>query len=153
MELETWQAPPGDRIPNNPHFPVLLYHGVDAAADGPDAARALFAEHGWGGSWVAGVFDFHHFHSTSHEALAVVPGLPHREPRLRRLHPAVGPRSDVGALLPVGSRAPTRLRLVRRCHGRHHADRVRARRSWSAATAFTSASGANTSSSASLSTS
>jgi len=39
-----------------------------------DAARELFARHGWGGSWVDGVFGFHHFHSTSHEALAVVAG-------------------------------------------------------------------------------
>jgi uncharacterized protein YjlB len=72
MRLETWHAPPGDRIPNNPRFPVLIYHGVDAA--GTDAARELFAQHGWGGSWVDGVFGFHHFHSTSHEALAVVAG-------------------------------------------------------------------------------
>ena len=70
---ETWQAPPGDAIPNNPRFPVLVYRGVEAVTDA-DAARALFAEHGWGGSWVAGVFDFHHFHSTSHEALACVAG-------------------------------------------------------------------------------
>jgi uncharacterized protein YjlB len=74
VELETWQAPPGDRIPNHPAFPVLVYRGVDAIARGADTARALFAEHGWGGSWVDGVFDFHHFHSTSHEALAVVAG-------------------------------------------------------------------------------
>jgi uncharacterized protein YjlB len=74
MELETWQAPPGDRIPNHPLFPVLVYHGVDAAAAGADAARAKFGDHGWGGSWVDGVFSFHHFHSTSHEALAVVAG-------------------------------------------------------------------------------
>jgi uncharacterized protein YjlB len=67
MELETWHAPPGDAIPNHPRFPVLIYHGVEDA-------RALFAEHGWGGSWVNGIFDFHHFHSTSHEALAVVSG-------------------------------------------------------------------------------
>ena len=72
MQLETWQAPPGDVIPNHPRFPVLIYHGVGIAD--ADAARALFAEHGWGGSWVNGVFDFHHFHSTSHEALAVVSG-------------------------------------------------------------------------------
>jgi uncharacterized protein YjlB len=71
MQLETWQAPPGDRIPNNPHFPVVIYHDVDAAAVGAEAARQLFAQHGWGGSWVNGVFEFHHFHSTSHEALAV----------------------------------------------------------------------------------
>jgi uncharacterized protein YjlB len=72
MELETWFAPPGDRIPNHPRFPVLAYRGVDLAD--PGAARALFAAHGWGGSWVDGVFDFHHFHSTSHEVLAVVAG-------------------------------------------------------------------------------
>jgi uncharacterized protein YjlB len=51
---------------------VLLYHGVGVASG--DAARTMFAEHGWGGSWVDGIFDFHHFHSTSHEALAVVAG-------------------------------------------------------------------------------
>ena len=74
MQLEAWHAPPGDRIPNNPRFPVLIYHGVEAAAEGADAARRLFARHGWGGAWVDGVFGFHHFHSTSHEALAVVAG-------------------------------------------------------------------------------
>jgi uncharacterized protein YjlB len=67
VELVTWQAPPGDVIPNHPRFPVLLYHGVTDA-------RALLAGHGWGGSWVNGVFDFHHFHSTSHEVLAVIAG-------------------------------------------------------------------------------
>ena len=74
MQLETWQAPPGDRIPNNPRFPVLVYHGVDDAAAGADSARELLAHHSWGGSWVDSVFPFHHFHSTSHEALAVVSG-------------------------------------------------------------------------------
>ncbi len=74
MRLDTWSAPPGDRIPNHPAFPVLIDHAVDGAAAGPDAARELFAANGWGGSWVDGVFDFHHFHSTSHEALAVVAG-------------------------------------------------------------------------------
>ena len=70
MELETWHAPPGDVIPNHPRFPVLIYRGVKI--DDAQAARELFASHGWGGSWVDGIFDFHHFHSTSHETLAVV---------------------------------------------------------------------------------
>src|SRR5918911_495101 len=74
MELETWSAPPGDKIPNNPRFSVLLYRGVEAARAGADSCRALFAQHGWRGSWVDGVFDFHHFHSTSHEVLGVVAG-------------------------------------------------------------------------------
>ena len=74
MEPETWQAPPGDRIPNNAAFPVLLYRGVEAAAAGAGPVRTLFADHGWRGSWVDGVFDFHHFHSTSHEVLGVISG-------------------------------------------------------------------------------
>jgi uncharacterized protein YjlB len=64
MQPEAWHAPPGARIPNNPRFPVLINRRVDAASS-VDAARALLAQYGWGGSWVNGVFGFHHFHSTS----------------------------------------------------------------------------------------
>jgi uncharacterized protein YjlB len=67
MKLETWSAPAGDTIPNHPRFAVLIYRDV------PDARERL-GQHGWGGSWVNGVFDFHHFHSTSHEVLAVIDG-------------------------------------------------------------------------------
>ena len=75
MRLDTWHAPPGDRIPNHASFAVLVYHDVEPAGRGDvDAVRALFAGHGWRGSWVDGVFGFHHFHSTSHEVLAVVAG-------------------------------------------------------------------------------
>jgi uncharacterized protein YjlB len=72
MELETWAAPPSDEdgaIPNHPRFGVLIYRGLDVGD-----AKGLFAAHGWGGAWTDGVFDFHHFHSTSHEVLAVVAG-------------------------------------------------------------------------------
>src|SRR3954454_19111621 len=69
MELETWLAPPGDVIPNHPRFALLVYRGI--AVEDP---RARFDEHGWGGTWVSSVFDFHHFHSPSHEALAVLSG-------------------------------------------------------------------------------
>jgi uncharacterized protein YjlB len=49
---------------------LLIYREVDLADD----AIGLLARNGWGGAWVDGVFDFHHFHSTSHEVLAVVSG-------------------------------------------------------------------------------
>ena len=52
MQLDALQAPPCDPIPNNPRFPVLIYHGVEEC-------EALFARHGWGSSWVDGVFGFH----------------------------------------------------------------------------------------------
>ena len=73
MDLETWTAPPGDVIPNHPRFPVLVYRGVPGIEDA-GAARALLGRAGWGGAWVDGVFDFHHFHSNAHEVLAVVDG-------------------------------------------------------------------------------
>jgi len=57
VRLETWSAPPGDRIPNHPSFPVLIYRGVEAAVAGAEACRELFAAHGWLGSWVDGLFD------------------------------------------------------------------------------------------------
>src|SRR3954453_13969696 len=101
MELETWAAQPGDRITNDQRFPVLVYRGVPAAREGADAARERFAEHGWRGSWVDGVFDFHHFHSTSHEVLAVVAGAATLE-----LGRPEGTALDVGAgdvlVLPAG---------------------------------------------------
>jgi uncharacterized protein YjlB len=74
MAPDTWTAPPGDVIPNNPSLPVVVHRGVEEVAAGAGPCRALFAGHGWGGSWVDGVFDFHHFHSTSHEVLGVVAG-------------------------------------------------------------------------------
>ncbi|WP_100013331.1 cupin domain-containing protein [Lentibacillus sediminis] len=58
-------------IPNHPTFPVLIY---------PEAFTELneiedaFNRHGWTGSWIGGVFDFHHYHSNSHEVLGVVSG-------------------------------------------------------------------------------
>jgi uncharacterized protein YjlB len=53
-------------IPNSP-LPVLIYHEVDDC-------EALFGRNGWGGGWRDGIFDFHHFHSTAHEALGILEG-------------------------------------------------------------------------------
>jgi uncharacterized protein YjlB len=63
-------------FPNNRKLPLLVYRKV-LSLDGPDLigqVRTLFAENGWGGSWVNGIFDYHHYHSTSHEVLAICGG-------------------------------------------------------------------------------
>ncbi|WP_141499767.1 cupin domain-containing protein [Paenibacillus luteus] len=59
-------------IPNNHQLPVLLYLG--AAKDKPSQMEALFNYHNWRNSWTNGVYDFHHYHSNSHEVLGVKSG-------------------------------------------------------------------------------
>lgn len=59
-------------IPNHPRLPVLLYRGVWLAESA--LAEARLNQNGWGNSWVNGVFDYHHYHSNAHEALAVISG-------------------------------------------------------------------------------
>jgi uncharacterized protein YjlB len=63
-------------FPNNRKLPLLVYRKVLSldVADLIAPVRALFTENGWGGSWVNGIFDYHHYHSTSHEVLAICGG-------------------------------------------------------------------------------
>lgn len=63
-------------IPNHPTFALLLHRkAFDPRGEEPAvAAEALFAANGWGGFWRNGVYPFHHYHSTCHEALAVAAG-------------------------------------------------------------------------------
>jgi uncharacterized protein YjlB len=60
-------------IPNSP-LPVLVYHGIEEVAAGAAACEARFARNRWGGGWRNGIYGFHHFHSTAHEALGIVAG-------------------------------------------------------------------------------
>jgi uncharacterized protein YjlB len=61
------------QIPNNPRLPALLYRDVAIAGDAA-ACERLFAGHGWGGLWRDGIYPFHHYHSTAHEALGIAAG-------------------------------------------------------------------------------
>ncbi|WP_240189886.1 cupin domain-containing protein [Bacillus sp. P14.5] len=61
-----------DRFQNNPDLPVLFYKGV--FKDDPEKAERTFNDHNWRNSWQGGVFDYHHFHSNTHEVLGVVSG-------------------------------------------------------------------------------
>jgi uncharacterized protein YjlB len=69
---ETYTFEDAGGIPNS-RLPVLVYHDVDGARDAGDC-EALFDRNGWFGGWVDGIFAFHHFHSTAHEALGIVAG-------------------------------------------------------------------------------
>ncbi len=60
-----------DRFPNSA-LPVLVYWGA-LAAD-PAAMEQAFAAQGWTNSWRNGVFDYHHYHSITHEVLGIASG-------------------------------------------------------------------------------
>ena len=75
VEVEEYSFAADGGIPNNPELPLLVYRGVLAAGEGAAAqCEALFAGHGWSNGWRNGVFGYHHFHSTAHEALGIVKG-------------------------------------------------------------------------------
>ena len=63
-------------FPNNGRLPLLAYQGVlELPADDPArCVKELFHAHNWGGSWRNGIFSYHHYHSTAHEALGVYGG-------------------------------------------------------------------------------
>ncbi|MCA1010184.1 cupin domain-containing protein [Halobacillus halophilus] len=58
--------------PNHPYLPALVYR---QAIDMPtkDAER-LFKKNRWSNTWVGGIFDYHHYHSRTHEILGVIAG-------------------------------------------------------------------------------
>lgn len=92
-------------VPNHPHWPLVIYRSALAGEAGDDLAAALdalFAENDWGRSWRAGIYDFVHYHSQTHEVLGVARGKAHVEfggPRGRIYQLAPG---DV-AVLPAGT--------------------------------------------------
>jgi uncharacterized protein YjlB len=75
--LETLRFKPNGRVPNS-RFPVLLYRGAvtpDGGGDLADAIEATFRRNDWLNNWrELGVYDYYHFHSTTHEALGMARG-------------------------------------------------------------------------------
>ena len=65
-------------VPNNPHFPLLIYRGAVAVEtkkfDAATVVDTLFETNGWGRSWRDTIYDFVHYHSQVHEVLGVAGG-------------------------------------------------------------------------------
>jgi len=58
---------------NNNHLPLLIYH--DALIETDDhVVKELLRKNNWTGSWVDGIYNYHHFHSTAHEVLGILKG-------------------------------------------------------------------------------
>jgi len=64
-------------FPNN-ELPVIIYKKAlelplqkNKAAD---ITQQIFLRNGWSNSWRNGIYDFHHYHSTTHECLGIAKG-------------------------------------------------------------------------------
>jgi uncharacterized protein YjlB len=75
--LETLQFKPNGLVPNS-RFPVLIHRAAVTAIAGVDLADTIeetFRRHDWLNNWrELGVYDYYHFHSTTHEALGMARG-------------------------------------------------------------------------------
>lgn len=71
-EIRTYFFSDDGVIPNNSSLPVLMYRGV--MREQPHETERLFNDNGWLNSWTNGIFDYHHYHSNSHEVLGVISG-------------------------------------------------------------------------------
>src|SRR5258706_7690143 len=75
IAIELYGLADDGTIPNNAALPLIVYRG--ALPPSGDVARqfeTLFARNGWSGGWRNGIFPYHHYHSNSHEVLAIASG-------------------------------------------------------------------------------
>jgi len=62
-------------VPNNARLPVIRYREAIEHADRlAELFETLFEQHGWPPDWRDGIYDYHHYHSTTHEALGIASG-------------------------------------------------------------------------------
>jgi len=63
----------GANIPNST-LPLLLYKNIPAKGDPAVFFAETFRDNNWTNSWQNGIYNYHHFHSNTHEVLAVCKG-------------------------------------------------------------------------------
>lgn len=65
----------GKFFPNNNNLPVIVYRQVfDSQSVSASKWEQLFKQNNFGKSWRDGIFTYHHYHSTAHEALGCYGG-------------------------------------------------------------------------------
>lgn len=75
MEPEIFYFKDDGAIPNN-KLPLLVYRKVidEMGESAAEFFEKRFAENNWKNSWRNGVFDYHHYHSNTHEVLGIYNG-------------------------------------------------------------------------------
>lgn len=64
-----------DGVFPNSSLPLLHYVGVvRLSPHSPRILEAIFRHHDWTNSWRNGIYNYHHYHSTSHEVIGIYAG-------------------------------------------------------------------------------
>jgi uncharacterized protein YjlB len=68
-------TPQSEPIPNS-HLPLVVFKKIfqDQGNQAADRLEKIFKSNGWSNTWRWTLFDYHHYHSNTHEALAVFRG-------------------------------------------------------------------------------
>lgn len=76
MEIQQSIIKRNGYFPNNARLPVLLYKQALTIPDenGGKMVQRLFEHNNWGNTWLNGIYDYHHYHSNTHEVLAIING-------------------------------------------------------------------------------
>lgn len=63
-------------FPNNDRLPILIYKNAIELSGDRDAHtfEELFRKNNWSNSWRDGIFNYHHYHSNTHEVLGIYAG-------------------------------------------------------------------------------
>ena len=64
-----------DKFPNNGLLPLLVYkEAFLTGKDETSTIKEILETNSWTNSWVDGIYDYQHYHSTAHEILVVIKG-------------------------------------------------------------------------------
>ncbi|UKT63619.1 cupin domain-containing protein [Pedobacter mucosus] len=63
-------------FPNNPNLPLMIYKGAFRLHpdDDENVIKKVFAQNGYTNAWIDGIFDYHHYHSNTHEVMGIFSG-------------------------------------------------------------------------------
>lgn len=75
MDCKTYLFEDDGSIPNNPKLSLLVYQdALNTEQLQAQSCKTLLSKHGWRNAWVNGIYSYHHYHSNTHEVLAVIGG-------------------------------------------------------------------------------
>ncbi len=73
MKIERHLLADDGIVPNNPALPLVVYRQA-LVTGSPERIIAHFAAREWSNAWINGIYDFHHYHATTHEVLGLAAG-------------------------------------------------------------------------------